>query len=127
MPHSVLDESFVIDAAANRFTCQKLASTRGHVTIAGSGEKVCGVLQETVSAADAAAGRVAAVRTQGVARCIASEAIAIGADVRCAANGKVQTMAPSTNNQNRVGVARTAASADGDWIDVALTLDQIDT
>jgi hypothetical protein len=119
-PNYVLDKGFIIDAAAGMFTAQKLTAVKEHATLAGVGEQVIGILQETVSAADAATGRTAAVRIDGIARCLASAAVAVGARLVCAANGKMVT-ATTGANQNQVGIAMTAAAADNDHFDVLLT------
>ena len=119
-PNVILDKGFVVDAAAGIFTCQKLAA-KEHVTVAGSAEAVVGILQQIVTAADAALGQVADIRIHGISRAVASEAISIGTRVRCAANGQVKTMAAATAKQEQVGVALTAAAAAGDHFDLLLT------
>ena len=128
-PNFVLDKGFIIDAASNQFKCQKVVTaTKEHATEAGAGEFAVGVLQETVSAADATAGRVCDIRIMGISRCIASAAIAIGDRVVVAATGKVATAAATTAKQAQVGIAMTAAAANNDHLDVLLTPGvQIDT
>jgi hypothetical protein len=122
MPQFVHDEPLIVDAAAAIFTAQKLGTVLQHCTITGAAsDTVFGILQETVSAADVTLGRACAVRVIGVSRCIASAAIAIGARVVPTTAGKLVTAPGATANQNQVGIAMSAAAADGDHFDVLLT------
>jgi hypothetical protein len=94
-----------------------------HCTESGAAaDTVIGILQETVSAADATLGRACAVRVIGVSRAIASAPIAIGARVVPTTAGKLVTAPGTTANQNQVGIALSAAGADGDHFDVLLTI-----
>jgi hypothetical protein len=71
------------------------------------------------AAQDAAVGDVVTVHVGGVQRLTASAAIAAGALVIAAAAGKVATAGAGTFDQV-LGLAHTAASADGDLIEVQL-------
>ena len=120
-PNYVLDKGYVIDAASNIFKAQKMQSTKEHVTECTTlNDATIGILQETVSATDAGK-RVASVRIEGISRCIASAAISIGQGVRATTAGKMVALAATTAKQNQVGIAQTAAAADGDHFDVLLT------
>lgn len=78
-----------------------------------------GVLQESVDAAKIATGKVIAnVRLQGVSKCIAGAAITQGAEVMATTAGKVITAATTGNKV--FGRALTAATNDGDWVDVEI-------
>jgi hypothetical protein len=128
MPRYVHDEPKVVDATSLQFKAQKLVpGSAQHCTEAGATDVVHGILQEGVVAADIGK-RAVAIRTLGVSRCIASEAIAIGARVVAAASGQIRNALGATAKQNQVGIAVTAAAASGDHFDVELTPGvQIDT
>lgn len=91
------------------------------VTIAGA---VAGADSTTwlgVASKDAASGQTFGVYADGVQRLTASAAISAGAPVKCAASGKVVTYVDGTDAQLRlVGIALSAAAADGDVIPVKL-------
>lgn len=80
---------------------------------------VLGVCQENVTATDAATGKatVPVWLPGSISRVIANAAIAKGAKVAPAANGKAQT---AVSTQFPVGIAMTAAAALNDEIDVML-------
>ncbi len=79
-----------------------------------------------VAQADAVASKEITVQTAGIARCIASAAIAIGAFVEIAsATGNVRTKAQTAAGAQPtpiVGQALTAAAAAGDYVDVLLMI-----
>lgn len=75
-----------------------------------------------VASHDAGVGEETGFYTGGVQKCIASAAIAVGARVKCAAGGKVVTLAAGADAYDRkVGKALEAAAADGDVIAVLWT------
>jgi len=77
-----------------------------------------GVVMENVDVAKVATGKVAAdVRLMGIARVVASAAIAVGAEVSTAADGRAVTAATTSRV---AGIALQAAGAGGDQIDVLL-------
>jgi hypothetical protein len=87
--------------------------------VSASTQLAVGVVQESVDVAKVATGKVAVdVRVQGISRCTAGAAIAIGAEVMFNAVGKVITAATTGNRV--CGVALQAAGADNDQIDVEL-------
>lgn len=132
-PNQTLSKGFYVDAASNQFKLQKLVpGAKEHVTQAGAGELIVGVLQETVSAQDVTDGRIANIQMSGLARVIsgaaASGVIAIGDRLVADASGCVKTAPAATAKQNQVGIALTASAATGDHLDIALTPGvQIDT
>jgi hypothetical protein len=87
--------------------------------ITGVNDVAIGVNQETFTDAMAATGKhVAPVwEAPSVSRVIANAAIAKDAKVAPAANGRAQT---AVTGQTPVGIARTAAAASGDEIEVQL-------
>lgn len=120
-PNFVLDKGFQPTAAVGIFRCVKLAATKEKVTQTTTDELVIGVCQEEITAADATSGRVANIRMIGISRCVADGALAIGDRVGAGLLGKVTKTALATGD-SLVGIVLEAAAADGDHIDVFLTL-----
>jgi predicted RecA/RadA family phage recombinase len=107
-------KSFPASAAIAQFARVKLESG-GTVVTAGLAEKEIG----TATRAAFAAGDIVPVKLSSAAgthKMIAIEALAVGARVYTEASGKVQDTAASTSFQ--VGIAMTAAAADGDIVEV---------
>lgn len=107
-------KSFVASAAIAQFARVKLASD-GTVATAGLAEKEIGTAQRAAFAS----GDVIPVKltsAPGTHKMIAIEALAVGARLYTETSGKVQDTAATTAFQ--VGTALTAASADGDIIEV---------
>lgn len=73
-----------------------------------------------VAMQDTDSGDQVAVSCGGVQELTASAAISVGAAVIPAADGKVATIGSETNYARVIGIALTAASADGDEIRVAM-------
>lgn len=71
-----------------------------------------------VATTDAASGAKVGVTSGGVQEVVAGGAVAAGANVIPAADGKVVTIGAETNYARVVGIALTAAAADGDKIRV---------
>jgi hypothetical protein len=123
-PNYVLDKGMkatgTIDIVAGHFV--KLTTNPQEVAVtAAITDKVIGVTMENVDAAKVTQGKVfMEVRLMGVARVEAAAAIAIGAKVapESAATARAQT---AVSTQFPAGIALTAASAAGDYIDVLLT------
>ena len=120
-PNYVLDKGFIQDAAVNQFEAVKLATLQHATKSSVAGEACIGISQETVSTADATAGRVSDVRIMGISRAKAAVAITIGARVRSNGDGTLTTLAATTAKQEVVGIALTAAGATNDHFDVLLT------
>jgi hypothetical protein len=120
--HYEYDRAFLIDAAVTKFY---LVKTNGfeHVTpVTATGDFAIGVAQESATAGDVANGKIIGVRLLGVARCVAQAPIAVGLKVRAHSSGKITTVDATAGANNQVvGIALTAAAADGDHIDVLLT------
>jgi len=78
-----------------------------------------GVVQENIDAAKVATGKaVAAVRLQGVSKCVAGAGITQGAEVMATAAGKVITAATTGNKV--LGRAMETVTTDGDIVHVEL-------
>lgn len=107
-------QSFTVQAAAD--------ITGGQIVTATGG--VAGAESTTfigVAGHDVATGRPVTVFADGVQRLTASAAIAAGALVKCAADGKVAAYTDGTDTAAElVGVALEAATADGDVIAVKM-------
>lgn len=121
-PNFVLDKGFLATGAVEQFRVVELVTHESVQRTNALGDAAIGVCQEgDVTAGDATNGRVIAIRILGITRVVAAAAITLGAPVRADATGKVTTLAAATANQNVVGIAMTAATADGDHIDLLLT------
>lgn len=106
--------TFEADEAIPVYSRVKLDAD-GKVTIAGLADKDIGVaMREAFAAGDEIAVKLR--NAQGTLPCLASEAIAVGATVYTEASGKVQDTAQAT--AFIFGTAVTAATADGDEIEV---------
>lgn len=91
------------------------------VTVAGAVAVADSVTWLGVASRSATTGQTMGVYCDGVQRLIASGAIAAGDRVKCAAAGKIATLAAATDAYDRlVGIALEAAAADGDVIAVKL-------
>lgn len=121
-PNDILSKGFVADTAVPLYYAVRQTDTE-HCAVANTaGQMVLGICQEEISADDATVGRVARVRMQGISRAVAGAAIARGDRLTVAADGRLTTAAPAVGaNANIVGVALTAATAAGAWVDVLLT------
>jgi len=109
-PGAVVTFTATADVTGGRLV--SLSGSRAVATSAADSTAVVGV-----AAADVVSGEKVAVYTRptGVHGLVASGAIAIGAKVISAANGKIATAAGSANS---IGIALEAAAADNDVIDV---------
>jgi len=106
-------------AVTTRNLLGKNGSDAAHVAAAGANDLPIGVI--TDEAADAE--ESVAVALLGVSKrtllLVAVEAISAGAPVYTAANGKVQDLPAGAGTYYEVGLALSAATADGDLIEVA--------
>lgn len=98
------------DHSSNQYKCVTVASD-GEVELAGAAARAIGVLQDNPDAA----GKAATVGVGGVLMVMASAAIAAGAEIGCAASGKIRT---AVSSDFIMGTALEAASADGNIIAV---------
>jgi hypothetical protein len=106
-------------ATGGRRTATATAAITGGrlVTVLGAPAAADSVTWEGVASKDAALGDEYGVYSAPYHTLVASAAIAAGARVKCAAAGKVVTFVDGTDVHTRlVGVAVTAAAADGDEI-----------
>lgn len=122
-PNYVLDKGFNLSnsgALQDIYRFVKFAADENKVTQATAITDICiGVCQQRVEAADSATGNAQVdVRILGISKVEAAAAIALGAFVAPATNGRAQT---AVTTQFRHGIAMQAATAAGQWIDVLLT------
>ena len=96
-------------AAQHRFV---KINANGNAELAGAGDDFDGVMENNPKA-----GQSATVHSGGTAKVEASAAIAVGAKVSAAANGKART---AVSGDRIAGVCVSAAAADGDICSVAM-------
>jgi hypothetical protein len=123
-PNFVLDKGYVAAGAINIYRAVEIAPTAETVTQCNAvNDRVLGISQDEISAADATNGRVANIRLLGISRCIAGAAIAAaGALVTIDASGRVVTSPTAVGTVYAVvGVVLQTAAAAGDHVDVLLT------
>jgi hypothetical protein len=124
MPIYLMDKAYRITTsggvAANRVVVQGNAA--GECALPGS-SNAPGILGVTVHS-QGTSGRNVSVRKAGIAEVVASGAITVGAPVNIAGStGKVKAVTESTGTKvNCIGFAETPASADGDIIEVFLSI-----
>lgn len=111
--------SKLADAAHSyRYLLVKPGTDADHIAVNGAADKPLGVCSDTPEAAE----DIVDVHLLGATRhtrlCVASEAIANGADIYTAAAGKVQDEPAAAGTFWRIGKARNAAGADLDLIEV---------
>lgn len=110
-------------AIATRNLLHKVGSDADHTVVCGANAVPLGTINDEATAADVTAANVyVAVDLLGkgpTKRMVASEAISAGVLVFTAASGKVSLLSASAGTYYCVGTALTAASADGDIIEVA--------
>jgi hypothetical protein len=99
------------DMSAKQYFIMKASA--GKAAVAGAGQQPIGILQDD----PAADGRAGCIGIDGISKVVAGAAISAGAYVASDANGKAVTAA---SGDIAVGIAVTAASADGDVISVQL-------
>ncbi len=118
----VLDLPFVVTEAITKHQAVKLGSADQTIDAADTiGEAILGIAMETATAQDATDGRAIAVAILGTAVWEAGAAVSIGDKLRVAADGQAVALAATTEDQNQVGVALTAAANAGEWFTVLLT------
>lgn len=105
-------------AAVTQYRAVKVTTTKDRYIHTAAIADVCAGI---ALVAAAAAGDAFSIQTMGVAKCVAAAAISVGDKVMpdSGGGGKVAT---SSGAANELGVALTAAAADGDIIEVQLSL-----
>lgn len=113
--HDILSEPFIAHGAMTRYQAVTLQAAGRCEAVDSVADIVLGFVQETVAVADAGR-RVVGVMTHGVTIAIAAAPITAGANLKVTATGR---LTPTTAvNDIIVARARTAAAADGDWLEV---------
>lgn len=119
---AVLDKSFKVKTS-DEFTADYLAAkldADDTVTIAGAGDRAIGVVQfhEGQDGDDLDAGEPVTVRLLGISKAIAAAPITRGALLKAAASGKFTPVTAASDKV--IGMALSAAGADGDIFDLLL-------
>lgn len=109
---------YLADAALARWLLAKIGSDASHSAVCTASTVPIGVMTDSADAAE----DLVDVELLGVSnrtmKMVAGGAIAAGADVYTAAAGKVTALSAVAATYYKVGVALTAAGADGDTIEV---------
>jgi hypothetical protein len=125
-PNYVLDKGFVATGVA-AYAQGECVNLNGDGTkcarATGAGSLVIGVCQENVDAARVTTGKVVVdIRLMGIARVLTGAAVAVNARVGNDATARAVTVAPAAGaNAPFFGVALTASTGAGQFIDVLLT------
>jgi len=107
-----------------QYSAVKLDASGGvvnDVIVAGIGDRCIGIIQNAPAVGPS---QSATVRHDGITKCLAKGAVAVGDQVYVkSASGQVGTVpAETTTSVNTVGFALTAAAADGDVFTVLLNI-----
>ena len=118
-PNYLLDKGYIAQSVIAQFHAVKGGTLDETVTaVTGAADLIVGVAQQPVVAADVNKQAID-VRHMGITKMVAGAAVTKDAAVGLTAAGRAT---PATGAGTRaIGVARTAAAANGDWIDVELT------
>lgn len=118
-PNYVLSKGFKSGAAITQYRFVSLAAAETVTQSATNGTSCIGIAQETISTADATAGRIVNVAMIGISRAIAGMVLATpGIQVTTDTVGRVKTV--GTGEQG-IGILLNAATATGAHVDVLLT------
>lgn len=118
-PNYVLGKGYIAQSVIAQFHAVKGGTLDETVTaVTGATDLIVGVAQQPVVAADVNKQAID-VRHMGITKMVASAAITKDAAVNITATGRA--VAQAAGGGRVVGFARTAAAANGDWIDVELT------
>lgn len=118
-PNYVLSKGFKAGAAITQYRFVSLAAAETVTQTATAGAAAIGVAQETISTADATAGRIVNVALLGISRCIAGAVLATpGVAVSANASGQVKA---AVATENVMGILLQPATATGAHVDVLLT------
>lgn len=106
-------------AISTRYLLARVGSDADHVAVCGASNAPIGVFTDEAAAAEA----FLALDLLGVSKrttlLVASEPISAGAHLYTAANGKVQDLPTAPGTYYEVGLALTAAAADGDLLEAS--------
>lgn len=105
-------------AITTRYLLGKDGSDDSHIAACGAADLPLGVITDEAAAAEDYV-NIQALGHGATVRMVASEAITVGEDVYTAASGKIQDEPAAAGTYYKVGTALTAASADGDTIEIA--------
>jgi hypothetical protein len=123
-PNYVLDKGFVATGvtAYAQGECVTLSGDGTKCARSGAGNLVIGICQENVDATRVTTGKaVVDIRLLGISRVLTGAAVAVGARVGADATSRAITVAPAAGaNASYFGVALTASTGAGQFIDVLL-------
>lgn len=105
-------------AITTRNLLGKVGSDEDHIAVAGANDQPIGVITDEAAAAEEVVNVALLGAADATRKVVAAEAIAAGADVYPAANGKVQDTPAGAGTYYKIGVALCAAAADGDPIEI---------
>lgn len=111
-------QSIVSGAAIGQYRAVKRSAANTGIVTTAITDVPIGIAM--ISAAGA--GEVVPLQTMGIAKCVASDAISEGAQVMCTSSGAGKVVTAAGATAYSIGIARTAAGADGDVIEVQLML-----
>lgn len=112
------NKTYLADAAlTTRYLIGKIGSDANHVAACGASDIPIGVIEDEPAAAEDAV-NLRLLSHPGSSLMVASEAITAGEEVFTAASGKIQDLPAGAGTYYSIGFALTAASADGDVIEV---------
>lgn len=109
---------FAEAAITERHLLGKIGGAADRVAVAGAGDAPLGVITDEATVALDPVNVALLGASRSTLRMVASAAIAQGALVEPAANGRIQTLTGSVGNHHIVGRALDAASGAGDVIEV---------
>lgn len=111
-----------VDAAiTERFLLGKIGSASDRVAVCGAADTPIGVITDEAAVAGDLVNVALLGSNRGTVRMVASAAIAQGALLEPASNGRVQTLGAGAGTHHVVGRALDAAAAAGDVIEVDAT------
>lgn len=105
-------------AITTRYLLVKQGTDADHIALCGAGDLPIGPCSDEAAAAEENVAVQFLGATAETRRVVASEAIAANAEVYTAASGKVQDEPVVAGTYFKVGIARLAAAADGDVIEI---------
>ena len=117
-PNEVLDKGFIADGEVPQFYVVEQTDVDHCDLQTTAGGDWVGICQEAADELDVANRRVVRVRTMGISRGVAAEAITIRTRVAANTAGK---LVEAGADDYVVGIAVSPADEDGDWFNVQLT------